>query len=76
MAGDTSVLAEHMSGSNDMGISGINLLHFAIPLAGILAVRLDEFLHGEMLIGIMPVHPCVGMKVFIRRDVFSGDDVA
>lgn len=64
MARNTSVRAVHMSGSNDMGIGGNNLLNLAVPFAGVFAVRLDKFLHGEMLIGVMPVYPGIGVKVF------------
>ena len=64
MAGDTSVLTEHMGRSNDMGIGSDDLLHFAIPFAGVFAVRSDKFLHGEMLVGVMPVHLSIGVEVF------------
>ena len=64
MAGDTSVLTEHMGSSNDMGISCNNLLHFAIPFAGVFAVRSDKFLYGEMLVGVMPVHLGIGVERF------------
>ena len=42
MAGDASVLAEHMGGSNDMGVGGNDLLHLAVPFAGVFAVRPDN----------------------------------
>ena len=64
MAGDTSVLAKYMGGSNDMGIGGNNLLNLAIPFAGVFAVRPDKFLQGEMLVGIVPIHPGIGVEVF------------
>ena len=64
MTGHTSILVVNMGGSNDMGIGGNDLLHFAVPFAGILAVRPDKFLHGEMFVGVMPVHPGIGMEVF------------
>ena len=63
MAGDTSVLAEHMGGSNDMGIGSDDLLHFAIPFAGVLAICPDKFLYGEMLVGVMPVYEGCWMEV-------------
>lgn len=68
MTGDTSVLAEYMGGSNDMGIGGNNLLNLAVPLAGIFAVCPDKFLHGEMLVGVMPVYPGIGVR---RVSVYS-----
>ena len=64
MTGDTSILTEHMGSSNDMSIGGDDLLHFAIPFAGVFAVRPDKFLHGEMLVGVMPVYPGIGVEVF------------
>ena len=67
MAGDTSILAEHMSSSNDMGVGGNDLLHIAIPFAGVFAVSPDKFLHGEMLIGIVPVHPGIWVEIFTDR---------
>ena len=67
MTGDTSVLVVHMGGSNDMGICGNDLLHFAVPFAGVFAVCPDKFLHGEMLVGVMPVHKGIGMEVFTDR---------
>ena len=67
MAGDASIFAEHMGCSNNVRVSGNDLLHFTAPLAGVFAVRPDKFLYGEMLVGVVPVHPCVGMKVFTDR---------
>lgn len=64
VAGHTSILAVHMGGSNDMGIGGNDLLHFAVPFAGVLAVRPGKFLHSKMLVGVMPVHPGIWVEIF------------
>ncbi len=64
MEGDTSVLAVHMGCSNDMGIGGDDLLHLAIPLPRVFTVRPDKFLHGEMLVGVVPVHEGCWVEVF------------
>jgi len=64
MTGDTSVFAIYMGCSNYMGVSGDNTLHLSIPLAGVFAVRPDKFLHGEMLVSVMPIYPSIGMEIF------------
>ena len=66
MAGDASVLAEHMGRRDDVGIGGNDPFHFAIPFAGILAVRSDKFFHGEMFVCIVPVHE--GCRVEVSTD--------
>ena len=55
MAGHTSILVVHMGGRYDVSIGGDDFLHLAIPFAGIFAVRPDEFLHDEMLVGTRPL---------------------
>ena len=68
MAGDASVLTEHMGSSNDMGIGCNNLLHLSIPFAGVFAVGSYKFLNREMLARAMPIHISIGLEVFSYLD--------
>ena len=64
MARNTSILAIHMRGSDDMGIGGDDSFYLTISFTGVLTVCPDKFLHGEMLVGVMPINPSVGVEVF------------
>lgn len=71
MAGNSSVLTAHMGSGYDIGISNYDLLYLAVPFSGVFAVGPDELFHIKMLVGIVPIDPGIGMKVFtdgcIRR---------
>lgn len=64
MARNASVLTAYMCSGYDMGFSGYHSLHLAIPFSGVFTVGLDEFLHVEMLIGVVPIYPGIGVEVF------------
>ena len=65
MARNCAVLAVDM-GYCDNLIARYNLpLHFAIPLTGIFTVCPDKFLHGKMLVGVVPIYPSVRVKKYL-----------
>ena len=63
VAGHTSILAAHMGSRNNMGIRSDDPFHLATPLPRIFAVCPNKFLHGEMLVGVVPVYEGRRMEI-------------